>query len=166
MRTIVLTKGKVAIVDAEDYATLRGFKWYALFRDGSWHAARTVKRNGEKRTVYMHRQIMGEPEGMLVDHRNRDGLDNRRENLRVCTKRQNAWNGHRRIRNKTSRFKGVCRQCGRVGATGRPWRATITVAGRQKYLGWFKTQADAARAYDDAAVFHFGEFARTNFQRR
>jgi hypothetical protein len=163
MKLVKLSKGKVAKVDDLDYAVVLSFRWYALFRDGHWHAARTVKRDGEKRTVYMHRQIMGEPVGLLVDHKNLDGLDNRRDNLRVCTKKQNAQNGLRRIKWKSSQFKGVSVSRHRTYAVGRPWRATITVNGKQEYLGWYATEVEAAIAYDTAARTHFKEFACTNF---
>jgi hypothetical protein len=163
MREIQLSKDKIAIVINRDFARISAHKWYALFRDGSWHAARTLKTGGIKRTVYMHHEVARVPSAVMIDHRNRNGLDNRRGNLRKCTKADNARNSHRRIRNKTSAFKGVSLYRARVAAIGRPWRATITVDGKQIYLGWHATEVEAATSYDEAARRYFGKFACTNF---
>ena len=159
-KRIKLTKGKFAIVDDADYARITSHRWQALFRDGHWHAARSTKCPGTPRTIYMHHEVMGVWGGTRLDHRNRNGLDNRKQNLRKCTKAQNAWNGFRRIRGKTSRYKGVCSS---GVCTGRPWLATITKGGKQIYLGRHATQKEAAKAYDRAARNLFGEFAAPNF---
>lgn len=154
---IQLSKGKVAIVDRDDLERLSSHRWYALFRDGGWHAARTVKGGGTRRTVYMHHEVAGTTS--MIDHRNRDGLDNRKRNLRRCTKAQNARNSFRNIHGKTSRFKGV-------SLNKKPWRANIMVSGKQIYLGTYSNERAAAIAYDRAAVKYFGEFAATNFNNR
>ena len=116
-----------------------------------------------RHSIYMHHEVLGVRHWTMVDHRNRNGLDNQKRNLRRCTKAQNARNGFRVIHGKTSRYKGVCSSNGRVICIGKPWRATITKNGRQIYLGWYASQKEAARAYDKAARKHFGEFAATNF---
>lgn len=166
-REIPLTKGRVATVDASDYEALAGFSWYALHRSNKWHAARTHKREGVKRTVYMHRQILGGPPGLEVDHENGDGLNNRRGNLRAATKRQNGQNRRQQSGTKSSRFHGVAWH----GYSDR-WRVVICGGplndkghAKQLYIGVYRDEEEAARAYDRAAIKHFGQFALTNFPR-
>lgn len=161
MKTIKLSKGMFAMVDDADFDDVNRHRWHVLMAPGVARACRTYKRNGTKIHVYMHRQIIGALPGQIVDHANHDGLDNRRSNLRLCSKADNARNGYRRIRGKTAKFKGVCITSRRH--TPSPWRATITVNGRQKSLGNYKTQDEAALAYDAAARSYFGEFANLNF---
>jgi hypothetical protein len=166
MKTIPLTRGQSAMVSDADHRRIAAHRWQAILgKDGSFRAMRTVKSGGVKRNVYMHHEVLGIPSSVIVDHKNRNSLDNRRSNLRRCTKAQNAWNGFRNIKNKTSGFKGVSLNRHRVYAIGRPWRATITVFGKQKYLGWFSTEKEAAMAYDMAARKHFGRFAACNFEK-
>jgi hypothetical protein len=106
----------------------------------------------------MHRQIMNPPDWLLVDHDNHHGLDNRRSNLRQVTHAENQQNARKTISKTTSRFKGV----DFVKATGK-WRARIVVNGRRLFLGSFTDELDAARAYDEAAMKYFKEFACLNF---
>ncbi len=103
----------------------------------------------------MHRQIMGAPAGMVVDHVNHKTLDNQRENLRVCTQSQN--NANQRKTRGASRFKGVAWH----KRTGK-WHARIGKNGRRHHLGCFNNEALAAQAYNAAALEHFGEFALLN----
>lgn len=154
MKTIPLTRGKVALVDDEDYEALSMFKWYAAYfaRSNVWRPMRYAI--GDKR-VYMHIQIMGKREGFEVDHRNRDGLDNQRDNLRWATKSQNAWN--RRLPGGASGFIGVYKR-----ETG-VFRATIRANLKQFSLGEFQSAVDAAAARDAAAIKLHGQFAVLNF---
>lgn len=163
MKTIPLTRGKVAIVDDEDFEKVDAIKWYALKRRELWHASHKDKKRA---CIYMHRFIMAAPDGFEVDHVNGDGLDNRKVNLRVCTKRENARHRRSGDKTKTSRFQGVSRH-----PNGR-WRAAICAgppgpdgAAKQIHIGHFKDENDAARAYDRAALKYFGPFAVTNFPR-
>lgn len=151
---VPLTHGKVAIIDADDAERVLCYRWHAKEGSGNWYAAR---RDGT-RTVRLHRFLMGDPPGAFVDHRNGNTLDDRRENLRVCTPRQN---GHNRSANRsgTSGFKGVSRHKRGSGA----WQASIRVDGKLIFLGRFSTAEEAARAYDAAALKYFGRFARLNF---
>jgi hypothetical protein len=165
MRTIQLTKGQVATVDEEDYAVLACHKWCAI-RDGlTWYAIRFLRVPGERRSaILMHRQIFGASPGERLDHVNGDGLDNRRENLRLATNQQNLRNSCKRC-GGSSRFKGVS-----WDKTARRWRARIHSGpkdqrgrAREVHLGLFDGEEAAAHAYDGAALASFGNFARLNF---
>ena len=116
-------------------------------------AAYTVA--GRMRIMYMHKLITGWPR---TDHKNHNGLDNRRENLRPATHTQNQQNTRPRVIVGTSRYKGVC-----WSKRERKWRAVIKFAGVQRHLGYFADEEDAARAYDAAARKYHGEFACLNF---
>lgn len=147
-KEIVLTQGRVAVVDDEDYEMLvRGSRW--CVSDGyAFNAARGR----------MHRVILNAPAGVMVDHINGDKLDNRKENLRLCTNSTNQAN--RKTRRGVSKFKGVVlerRKNGRVF-----WKATIVFEGKAEYLGSFATDLEAAAAYNIAAVAKFGDFADIN----
>lgn len=159
MKKIPLTQGKIAIVDDEDYKWLSKYKWH--YHKG--YAARTCRKTGRKRTIYMHREIMRTPEGFVTDHINGNKLDNRRVNLRICTKAQNNMNMKKfRSRKKAkhaSRYKGVYWRGGRTPK----WSAEIRYKGKQIHLGYFETEEEAAKAYDKAAIRLFGSFASPNF---
>jgi len=163
-REIPLTQGKIALVDEEDYAFLSQFHWTAIKRPRGWHAFRMRKvMVNVWRPLYMHRVILGEPKGLLVDHRNGDGLDNRRHNLRSCTKSQNGQNRQNLQPNKSSRFLGVCKKRHNrwlVQIHPRINGTTIKIN-----VGSFVDEEDAARAYDEMALRYFGEFAALNFKR-
>lgn len=157
---IALNHGQSAFVDLADRDLMSPYDWRAMKNvDGSWRA---VTYTGSGHGLYMHRLIMGAKRGQLVDHEDRDQLNNRRLNLRFATKRQNAQNSVRKIEGKTSRYKGVSFKPDAVKHC--PWRAVIKVAAKQIYLGYHRTEDAAARAYDAAARLYFGAFALTNFK--
>lgn len=163
MCRIPLTKGHFALVDAEDFERLSAFKWCAWSspkRPGLVYAIRAIKRaGGRTTTMWMHREILGATERrVFVDHRDHDGLNNTRENLRLCTRRQNAWNIGSSPNQKRGGFKGVSLD----KPTGK-WVAKLGGSRGPLYLGLFKSAEDAARAYDRAARENFGEFAGLNF---
>jgi len=106
----------------------------------------------------MHREIMGSPKGLLVDHRNLNRLDNRRENLRTATHSQNMQNRVKIRVKTTSQFIGV-----HWDPVERKWRAQISHQKKHLYLGRFQNEIDAAKAYDRAAIKYHTEFARLNF---
>lgn len=147
---IQLTQGKQALVDKADFEWLSQWKWYYI-KDG--YAVRSDYSQGRTpRQVKMHRQIMNEPEGLQVDHKNTNKLDNRRENLRVATVNQNQQNSSL-PKNNTSGYKGVSKPRRGLG-----WIASI----QRQYLGYYKTPEEAALAYNIEATKRFGEFARLN----
>jgi len=153
MKRIPLTQGKCAIVDDDDYKTLSQYKWYALhdIQAEHWTAVRMNKDKPKRRTIYMHRQIINTPLGMETDHINHNGLDNRKCNLRVCTRAENMQN-RRPERNCTSVFKGVTWQKGK-------WKAQIICNKKHYYLGCFENELDAAHAYIEKAKQLHGAFA-------
>lgn len=156
MKTIPLTQGKVAIVDDEDYDLVSQFKWSAHRRydSGCWYAVRNTTVSPRKRKLIgMHRFILGMPNGM-VDHVNRDGLDNRRLNLRVGTMSQNMMN-QRKIITSTSPYKGI-----HFDKWSGRWQARIQMSRKKYTLGRFDTPEEARDAYRTAAKELFGDYAR------
>lgn len=154
MPTIELVNHRLAQVDEEDFAFVQQWSWRAQRAGhGEWYA---VCR--ERPGVLMHRDILGSDvsSGLFVDHVNGDGLDNRRSNLRPCTNAQNMMNQRKRA-GCSSMFKGVCLDTGKG-----LWVASIHMDGIKRNLGFFQSEHDAARAYDQAAEKLFGEFALTN----
>jgi len=149
VKTIPLGDGFYAYVDAGDYEWLSQWAWH--MHNG--YAARREKR----KLIFMHREIARPSKGMVVDHKNRNKLDDTRENLRVCTPQENGRNKGKRA-GASSRFVGVfyCKASGK-------WRAHIWFEGRNVSLGYFTDEVEAARAYDRKAVELFGEPARLNF---
>ena len=152
-KTIPLSQGKCALVDLGDYHRLAKHKWYAAKRRNTWYAVRNVHRNGKHTLVYMHIYLTGR---RGTDHRDGDGLNNQRYNLRSATNRQNTQN-RRGVLGTSSRYKGVHWYKSRC-----KWAAYITACGRHISLGYFEREEDAAQAYDAAALKYFGEFARPN----
>lgn len=146
MKKLPLTQGLFAKVDDEDFDFLNQWKWHAM--KGRY----AVRRDSDKVYIYMHRVIMGVTDQREIDHRNGDGFDNQKSNLRIATHRQNIAN--RKLNKESStKLKGVYkkRDCER-------WAAECA----HKYLGIFKSPQEAAVAYNEAAIRVYGDFARLN----
>lgn len=153
MKVIELTKGMVAIVDDEWFDELAQYRWRVSLNG---YAMRGKAVNGRCKTIWMHRVVMGDPVGFLIDHRNGNKLDNRIENLRPATKSENGMNCKNR-KNNTTGFKGVT-----FFKKSKCFQAFITVDRKQKYLGSFPTAKEAHVAYCAAATELHGAFARFN----
>jgi hypothetical protein len=158
-RKIELTQGKFAMVDEKDYAQLCEYKWYATNQRDHFYAARNKIKNGRRTYMTMHRQIMKCPMDMVIDHINHNGLDNRRDNLRMVTSQQNSWNVRKHRGNFSSQYKGVSFDNKR-----KKWVSAIFYNGKRISIGQFDDEEAAARAYDEKASEMFGEFACLNFE--
>lgn len=163
MKEIRLTQGQVAIVDADDFERVNALKWYAhwIKTNKAWYAQRKEWTPEGQRTVFLHRFIMGDPLGFLVDHLDGNTLDCRKNNLRQATKGQNCRNRGKQS-NNTSGYKGVSRFPESMRLR-KPWLTHIEVGGKRINVGTFSDPLEAAYAYDRSAREHFGEFARLNF---
>lgn len=159
MKKIHLTQGKFALVDDDDYERLMAMGKWRIGNDGyAVKSKRKRKDTGEwtNEIVLMHRVIMNAPKGMCVDHIKFDRLDNRKSNLRLCTRTENNRNVGL-SKNNTSGFKGVSFMKNR----GKHF-AQITVDRKNLFLGYFDDPKEAAKAYNLAAMKHHGAFANLN----
>jgi hypothetical protein len=160
MQRIPLTRDFYALVDDADFQELSAYQWQVLMPGGP-EGRKYAVRYQRGKAIYMHRVLLKDQlttERPHCDHRNGDGLDNRRENLRACTRTENQRNRRCQSRQgRTSQFKGV-------NKTRSGWTAKISIAPyTQQYIGCFKSETVAALAYDQAALTYHGEFANLNF---
>lgn len=155
MKEIILYRGEVALVDDEDYEYLSKMKWHSS--KGYAISTQRDMTSGKQIKIKMHRLIMNPSKGLLVDHINGNRLDNRRENLRIVTSHQNAFNLSKVSRETTSQFKGVHFD----KATGK-WKGSIRFDGKLIHLGYFSDEKLCAIEYNHHAIKYFGEFAKLN----
>lgn len=151
MKLIPLTKGMFAMVDDADYPVLSRFKWHAS-KDGKTFYPQNVNFGR------MHSVLVTACKPLEVDHIDRNGLNNQRSNLRICTHQQNNWNQGKK-KPGTSKYKGVSWFPAR-----KKWMAKMRIKGKNTHLGCFQNEDDAAKCYDKHAALHFGEFACFNFR--
>lgn len=158
MKEIPINEDFKAIVDDEDYLTLSKFKWRAFILRHTTYIVRGEWSKSERRsiTIYMHRQILGLLPEQFVDHINGIGWDNRRSNLRICTRSENQRN-MKLYSDSRTKFKGVD-----FHKKAKKFRARIVIEGKQKHLGLFDTPEAAHAVYCTAAIENFGQFARFN----
>lgn len=152
MKQIPLTKGYVALVDDEDFEYLSKFKWTVKIGRRTVYAVRHLE-------IPMHRVVIQVDDDKVVDHINRDGLDNRKKNLRTCTHLENRRNSTGKI-GGTSKYKGVT-----WNKQHKKWKARVHINRKEIFLGYFKNEEDAAKAYDIKAKEMFGEYAFLNFDK-
>jgi len=156
MKQIQLTRGQVALVDDEDYDYLMQWKWSAHLNNNRYfYAERGIKVNGKCKTIRMHVDLMKPKIGNIVDHINHNTLDNRKHNLRVCTRSQNNAN-RTSVKNSSSKYLGVGFE------KDRGWTARIRKDGIGYRLGTFNTEEEAAIAYNEKAIELHKNFANLN----
>jgi len=159
VKIISLSKGKQAIVDDEDFEELNKYKWYVLkdTKNGVLYVVRRIRVNKKNKLIWMHREILKTPSGKMTDHINHNGLDNRKNNLRICNNSQNQRN------------RGICKKnkSGFIGVHWRKkakkWCAQITKDKKVIYLGLFTDKIDAAKTFDKKSLELNHDFATLNF---
>jgi hypothetical protein len=156
MKEIKLTQGKVALVDDDDFERLNQFKWHASKEGNNFYAKRTPCVNKIKKVIIMHREIINALPGEDVDHKDGNSLNNLRENLRLCNQAENVRNSKIR-KDNISGYRGVS-----LFTKRNKFQAIIHFKKKSFWLGYFSSPIDAAIAYNQAAIQHFGEFARLN----
>lgn len=155
MREITLTQGKIALIDDEDFEKINQYKWYAWHYDkkDGFYAFRSALLNNNRQPLAMHRQIMGSVNSFCVDHINGNGLDNRKVNLRFCTRQQNQFNRKDCNKNNKLLVKGVIWDKPR-----KKFRVGIKINRKPIYLGRYNTLFEAEQAYKKAEIKYFGAF--------
>lgn len=159
MKLIPLTQGKFAKVDDEDYDYLMQFKWCAFLKNNIWYA----NRRKNKTSTSMHREVLGliDPE-IFGDHKNHNGLDNQKHNLRIATPRQNSFNRHKR-KNSSSKYKGVSlmKKTRKDNTILYYWQARCQLGNIDLAL-YAQSEIEAAKLYNELALKLHGEFAVLN----
>lgn len=159
MKRIKLTQGKYALVDDLDFEWLNQYKWCALKDTHTFYVGRAVVPRPEtgKKMITMHRMILGlgDPK-ILCDHKDGNGLNNQRENLRIATSSENGMN-RRKSKGCHSKYIGVT-----LHKRSGKWQAMIMKNKKSFYLGWFSLEKNAAKAYNEKAIELHGEFANLN----
>ena len=153
MKLILLSNGEFTKVDDEDFEWLSDYKW---MKSNKGYVTITIPTS--RCSKFMHKMIMNTPIGLETDHINQDKLDNRRCNLRICTTRENQANSKIRVDN-TSGYRGV-----NYLKKYKKWAANIRINGKKKYIGWFDSAEEAARAYDKFLFALYGNICTLNFK--
>ena len=155
-----MTQPQYTKVDQADYEWLRGYEWFAKKAKNCCYARGCVadSKTGKEKLIYMHQKIIEVPQGMVVDHINHDGMDNRRANLRPATRAQNIRNRKKFANSSGSKYKGIY-----FRKRTRKWEVLITFERKKIFLGCFRDEIEAAKAYDRAARKYHKDFASLNF---
>lgn len=155
MKEIILTNGMKSKIDDKDFDVVNLYNWYAEKHGLNFRAHRTFRVDGKNKKIYLHRFILKLKKLEIIDHIDGDGLNNQRSNLRICTQKENCANKAKR-RNTSSKYIGVCW----VRSVNK-WHAQIQDS-KNKHIGFYDSEKEAALAYNVAASFAFREFARLN----
>ena len=147
-------KGSHALIDKEDFEKVSKYRWIARQSKERVYVQHLFLKNGKWSVLHLHRIIMRAPKGMDVDHINGNGLDNRKRNLRICTRSQNLMNGKKKRKNK---YKGTS-----WDKRKKKWEAFIGYNHKKISLGYYKKAKEAGKAYNAGAKKIFGKFARLN----
>jgi len=158
-RRIKLTRGQYALVDPEDFERLNQYKWHCTHFGYAIRAARNKSGKGSRQVaVYMHKLVCPVPEGAIVDHINRNPLDNRKANLRPATQKQNVWNRKFVRKGGRTHYNGI-----RWDKNREKWQVRLAINGRRESFGYYADEVEAARAYDRVIKQYRGQFAALNF---
>lgn len=153
---ISLTRGYEAVIDAADVSLVEGHNWSAAIDSVIVYAVRGFRKDGEQFRIRLHQQIIGVKKGQVIDHKDGDGLNNRRSNLRHVTRNQNSFN-QKTPKNNTSGYKGVS-----FNKKRGKWVSSIGVSWKKRQLGYYATAEDANAAYCKASAEFHGEFRRVS----
>lgn len=158
MTKYIKISGQVAMVDNEDYDWISKFSWHLKNSGTVLYARCNVVLDNKHTTMTMHRMVMTAKKGQIVDHIDRNGLNNQKYNLRFATKAQNKMNciSHK---NSSSKYKGV-----HWNKVSKVWQSRIQFEGKKIFLGAFDNEIEAARAYDKKSIEIFGEYSRVNLK--
>lgn len=164
MEILIKSKKEItlfALVDDENYEYLNQFNWFIKNGQNTTYAIRNDWSSGKNKSILMHREIMNiNNSSILIDHIDCNGLNNQKNNLRICNKSENARNRMANCSstlNSTSKYKGVS-----WDKRKNLWRSRIMIDYKEKFIGYFKDEVEAAKAYNEAALKYFGEFANLN----
>lgn len=148
------------LIDGEYYDKVKSYNWHAYYSPNtkSFYISTNIRKNNGKYTLLrLHRLITDAPKGMCIDHINHNTLDNRKTNLRICTNAENQRNSRKHFDGITSKYKGVSWK-----KHAKKFVAKIRYCGKDKHLGYFDNELDAAIAYNNAAIKYYGEYAKLN----
>lgn len=157
MRHIKLTKGYVTMVDDEDFELLNRFKWYSDVKPNGVYPSRKISTDGFSTSIRMHYYIIDVPEGCVVDHIDRNPLNNQKNNLRVASHSQNSRNRTKSKSKTTSKYLGV--YWDKVNSV---WKSQLRIKGMRINGGQYHNEEEAALAYNKYAKIYYGEFANLN----
>jgi len=160
MKQIPLSQGLFALVDDEDFEYLNQFKWHARKSRDTFYASRNLRiSKNNRKTIQMHRVVLETTNPKIqIDHKDGNGLNNQKNNLRLATSTQNTRNS-KPNKNTSSKYKGVSYR-----KDAKKWRSIINFNKKVIRLGCFTDEIEAAKAYDEKAKELFGEFAWLNFK--
>jgi hypothetical protein len=155
-----MAQPQYAKVHPANYERLLKYEWFAQKGKNCFYAVRRARgpKGSKLATIYMHRELIDVADGLMVDHVNQDSMDNRRANLRGATRAQNIRNRKKFAKSSGSKYKGIYWR-----KKTRKWEVQITFERKKIFLGCFRSEIDAAKAYDRAAIKYHGEFASLNF---